>query len=316
MSECAKTAILFSGQGSQVPGMAVWVTDKYPQLSYVWDTAKEVLSFDLYEMCKSGTAEELAVTKVAQPAIMAASILSCEALKLEGKEFSAVAGHSLGEYAAMVECGVLSLEDGFKVIKARSEAMQSCVEASQGNAGVMYAILNKSNEEIEKVCEETEGYVVPVNYNSLAQTVIAGEDDACTKAAETLAGMGARTVKLGVAAAFHSKLMQKAADDFTASLNALIEGGVKFNAPSIKMMSNITGKELDGIDNIVEKLAAHIVSPVRFTDELLALESMGYDTYIECGPGKVLTGCLRKTLKGVAFGSTDDLGSFEKAITL
>jgi len=316
MSNCSKTVFLFSGQGCQCPGMGVWITEKYPQLKYVWDIAESVLGFDLYEKCKSAGAEELAVTAVAQPAIMAVSILACEALKLEGAEFSAAAGHSLGEYAAMVECGMLSLEDGFRVIKARSEAMQSCVEKSGGNAGVMYAIIGKSTEEIEKVCAETEGYVLAVNYNSAVQTVIAGEDNACTAAAAKLAESGAKAVKLGVAAAFHSKLMQPAADEFRSELERLIADGVKFNEPKIRMMSNITGKELTDIDNMPERLASHIVSPVRFTDELYALERDGYDTYIECGPGKVLTGLVRKTLKGVSFGSTDDEGNFVKSAAL
>lgn len=316
MSDKAKTAILFSGQGCQCPGMGVEITEKYPSLNYIWDTASEILGFDLYEKCRSAGEDELAVTAVAQPAIMAVSLITCEALKLEGVEFSAAAGHSLGEYAAMTECGILSLSDGFKVIKARSEAMQRCVEASGGNAGVMYAIVGKTAEEIESVCAVSDGYVRAVNYNSAVQTVIAGEEAACSAAAEKLAAEGAKAIKLGVAAAFHSELMRSAADEFKSALEKMTADGLSFNVPKVKMLSNITGKTIEDTENMPERLAAHIVSPVRFTDELYALESMGYDTFIECGPGKVLTGLVRKTLKGVKFASTDSADALAKAAAL
>lgn len=302
----AKTAFLFSGQGSQYAGMGVSLVEKYPQLKEIFDEASEILGFDLFDKCANASDEELAQTVISQPAIMAVSLCACEALKIEGISAEAAAGHSLGEYAAMVYSGMVSRADGFKLIKARSEAMQ---KAAQNSKGAMYAIIGKSNEEIEKVCEETEGYVLPVNYNSSVQTVIAGEEEAAKAAADKLAQMGAKAIKLNVTAAFHSKLMQGAADEFKPFAEQ-----ITFSMPKITMMSNITGKALENADNMADRLAQHIVSPVRFTDELAELSAMGFDTFIECGPNKVLTGLVKKTLKGVTAANVQDADSIAKVI--
>lgn len=301
-----KTVFLFSGQGSQYAGMGVSLVEKYPELKAIFDEAADILGFDLYGKCAEASDEELAKTVISQPAIMAVSLCAAEALRINGITATAAAGHSLGEYAAMVYTGMVSRADGFKLIKARSEAMQ---KAAETNKGAMYAIIGKSVEEIEKVCEETEGYVLPVNYNSSVQTVIAGEENAAKAAADTLAAAGARAIKLNVASAFHSKLMQSAADEFKPAAEK-----ITFSEPKIKMFSNITGKELDSIENMPERLAKHIVSPVRFTDELAALNALGYDTFIECGPNKVLSGLVKKTLKGVNIANVQDADSLAKAI--
>ena len=301
-----KTVFLFSGQGSQYAGMGVSLVEKYPELKAIFDEAADILGFDLYGKCAEASDEELAKTVISQPAIMAVSLCAAEALRTNGITATAAAGHSLGEYAAMVYTGMISRADGFKLIKARSEAMQ---KAAETNKGAMYAIIGKSVEEIEKVCEETEGYVLPVNYNSSVQTVIAGEENAAKAAADTLAAAGARAIKLNVASAFHSKLMQSAADEFKPAAEK-----ITFAEPKIKMFSNITGKELDSIENMPERLAKHIVSPVRFTDELAALNALGYDTYIECGPNKVLSGLVKKTLKGVNIANVQDADSLAKTI--
>lgn len=301
-----KTVFLFSGQGSQYAGMGVSLVEKYPQLMEIFNEASEILGFDLFEKCKNGTDEELAQTAVSQPAIMAVSLCACEALKLNGITASAAVGHSLGEYAAMVYTGMVSRKDGFRLIKARSLAMQ---KAAENSSGAMFAIIGKSTDEIERVCEETEGYVVPVNYNSSVQTVIAGEEAAAKAAADTLAAAGARAIRLNVSAAFHSKLMQSAAEEFMPEAEK-----ISFNKPEITMLSNITGKVIADAENMPERLAAHIVSPVRFTDELAALSEMGYDTFIECGPNKVLTGLVKKTLKGVSAMNVQDADSLAKVI--
>ncbi|MGN0642684.1 MAG: ACP S-malonyltransferase [Huintestinicola sp.] len=306
MADKAKTVFLFSGQGSQYAGMGVELVEKYPELKEIFDEASEVLGFDLYDKCANGTDAELAQTVVSQPAIMAVSLAALEAVKKNGIEASAVAGHSLGEYAAMVAAGMISRNDGFKIIKERSEAMQ---RAAEGSSGAMCAIVGKSAAEIEEVCAGIDGYVVPVNYNSSVQTVIAGETAAVDAAAAKFAEMGARAVKLNVVAAFHSKLMQPAADEFYEKIK-----GVTFESPKLTMMSNITGKALDSVDGMAERLAKHIVSPVRFTDELANLEAMGYDTFIELGPNKVLTGLVKKTLKGVTAVNVENAKTLEKAL--
>lgn len=280
--------------------------EKYPQID-VYERAGEILGFDLAKKINESEEEELAKTVYSQPAIMATSLVALEAMKINGVDFSAVAGHSLGEYAAMVASGILSFEDGFKVIKARAAAMQ---KAAEQNSGAMYAIIGKSAEEIEQVCSEIDGYVVPVNYNSAAQTVIAGETDAAERAAAKFSEMGAKAVKLGVSSAFHSKLMQPAADEFAPAIS-----GITFNKPNVEFYSNLTGGLQTDFENMPEKLARHIVSPVRFTSELAALQAAGYENFIELGPNKVLTGLVKKTLKGVNAANVENVKTLEKALS-
>ena len=302
----AKNLFLFSGQGSQYVGMAKELYDSFEGAKAVFDKACEVLGYDIAEIAFNGPEEELNKTLNSQPAIMACSLAAFEAAKAKGITFDGVAGHSLGEYAAMVAAGVVTIEDGFKLIKARAAAMQKAAEA---NSGAMYAIIGLDAAEVEKVCEETEGYVVPVNYNSTVQTVIAGETDACERAAAVFTEMKKRAIKLGVSSAFHSRLMQSAADEFIVAAK-----GVTFNEPKVEFYSNVLGTKLTDFSDMPTLLAKHIVSPVKFTSELAETEKAGYENYIELGPNKVLTGLVKKTLKGKTALNIENTETLDKAI--
>ncbi len=293
-------AFLFAGQGSQYVGMGKALLEANPEFSYLYDTASEVLGKDMKDICFNSELEELSKTVNSQPAIMLTSLLCFEVAKKNGITFDGVAGHSLGEYASMVASGMLSLEDGFKVIKARAEAMD------KAKGGLMYAILKASVEDITKVCQDTDGYVVPVNYNSPVQTVIAGENDAVLKAVDTLTSMKARCVKLNVSSAFHSDIMKPCAEEFYNSIK-----DVEFKNPTIKFYSNVLGKELTDFSDMPSLLKQHMISAVHFTDELNCMANNGFDTFIELGPNKVLTGLVKKTLKGATALNIEDLATLE-----
>ena len=298
------TISLFSGQGSQYTGMGMDILSPDSSLGFIYECASDILGFDLKKIISESDAETLSRTIYAQPAIMATSLICLEAAKKRGFEYGGVAGHSLGEYAAMVAADMLSLEDGFRVIKARAAAMD---KAAQNSEGAMCAILKLSAEEVEKLCEETEGYVVPANYNSTIQTVIAGEKAAVAAAAEAAAAKRARAVPLAVASAFHTKIMQGAADEFLETVK-----GITFNAPKVKFYSNVLGAELTDFSDMPSLLAKHIVSPVRFTAELAAMQADGFDNFVEFGPKNVLTGLVKKTLKDVTAKNCENCATLDE----
>lgn len=299
----SKNVFLFSGQGSQYVGMAKELFDNCDGAKKVFETASAVLGYDLADVVFNGPDEKLNKTIYSQPAIMACSLAAFEAVKEKGVEFDGVAGHSLGEYAAMVASGVVSVEDGFKLIKARAEAMQECAEK---NAGSMCAILKLTAAEVEEVCDQIDGYVVPVNYNSPAQTVIAGEVEAVEKAIEIFTSKKARCMKLNVASAFHSKLMQEASEKLFE-----VAKTVKFNQAKVEFYSNVLGKKLEDFSDMPSLLASHVVSPVKFTSELEEMDKAGYDVFIELGPKTVLSGLVKKTLNGKTVLNVENMANLD-----
>lgn len=300
------TAFLFSGQGSQYPGMGAELAEKYGAAKEILECGSDILGCDLLKKLTDSTAEELAQTRLSQPAIFTTSLIALCAVRENGIDNAAVAGHSLGEYAAMYASGMLSMEDAFKAIKLRSEAMAKAAEVSHG---AMAAILNADNAVIDEVCGSVDGFVAPANYNSPVQTVIAGEEAAVDAAVAKFTELGKRSVKLAVSAAFHTKLMQSAADEFKAAVS-----GFTFSAPNCDFYANLYGKRLDDFSDMPSYLAAHICSPVKFVNELNAMNEAGIEAFVELGPNKVLTGLVKKTLKGVVNVNVENVETLEKAL--
>ena len=293
------TISLFSGQGSQYPGMGRDVAESDSAIMKIFETGSEILGRDLKAICFDSEAEELSRTINAQPAIMAVSLACLASAVSKGYTYDGVAGHSLGEYAAMQASGMITLEDAFRLIKARAEAMN---EAAESQKGAMAAVMKIAPEKVEEVCNNAKDYAAAVNYNSPVQTVIAGTPEGIAEVSGIFAEMKARVVPLRVAGAFHSKLMQTAAD--------------KFKAPQVKYYSNVTGGELTDFSDMPSLLAKHIVSPVRFTSELAAMQTAGADKFVEFGPGKTLTGLVKKTLSGVKAANAESLETIEAALAL
>lgn len=297
------TISLFSGQGSQVAGMGKDIAEAFPKTAELYDTASAVLGRDMKSICFDSTDEELSRTINAQPAIMLTSLVGINAAVEKGFKFNGVAGHSLGEYAALVISGMVSVEDGFRLIKARAEAME---QATQEQKGAMAAVMKIAPEKVEEVCSQAKNYVTAVNYNSPQQTVIAGTPEGIAEVSEKFAEIKARVIPLNVAGAFHSELMKSAAEKFYETAKTII-----FKSPDVKYYSNVTGGELTDFSDMAGLLAKHIVSPVRFTSELAAMQKDGADKFVEFGAGKTLTGLVKKTLKGVTALSIENLESLE-----
>jgi len=297
------TISLFSGQGSQFPGMGKELLEAFPELDEIYAAGSDILGKDLKAICFDSSDEELARTVNAQPAIMANSIAALRAAQAKGFTFDGVAGHSLGEYAAMYASGMVTLEDAFRLIKARAEAME---EATKQSVGAMAAIMKIAPEKVEEVCNAAANYVTAVNYNSPVQTVIAGTPEGIAEVSEVFKELKARVVPLNVAGAFHSKLMQPAADKFYETAKT-----ITFSAPGVKYYSNVTGGALTDFSDMPSLLAKHIVSPVRFTSELAAMQADGADRFVEFGPGKTLTGLVKKTLSDVTLINIDSAEALE-----
>lgn len=308
----SKTAYLFSGQGSQYVGMGVELAKKCRDSKRIYECAADITGVNIKKICEEATIGELSQTSVSQPAIFTTSLLALEVMNDNLITYDAVAGHSLGEYAAMVAANIVSMEDGYKLITKRANAMQDC---ALKNPGSMYAILGATKEEIVEICQTVEGYVVPVNYNSPAQTVIAGEEQAVDEAVTLFSEMGKKCMKLAVSAAFHSALMSDAAVKFKADIAKL---KIEFSPQSVDFYSNKTGALLQEVSTpntfMPEYLASHIVSPVHFVAELTAMQNAGITRFIELGPNKVLTGLVKKTLKGCEAMNVENEKSLDKVL--
>ena len=283
-----KKAYIFPGQGSQFPGMARQLYETNSTAREMLEKANEILGFRITDIMFEGTAEDLKQTKVTQPAIFLHSVVLAKCLPDFEPEM--VAGHSLGEFSALVAAGAMDFEEGLKLVSIRAQAMQKACET---NPGGMAAVLMLDAETIERICEETEGIVVAANYNCDGQIVISGEKAAVDAACIRLKEAGARrALPLPVGGAFHSPLMEPA----RAELAEGIEKAV-FKTPICPVYQNVTAKPSTDPEEIKANLLSQLTSPVRWTQSVQNMIADGADTFIELGPGKVLQGLVAKIAK-------------------
>ena len=279
-------AYIFPGQGSQFTGMCQDLFLKYDTIKPLFTKAEEILEFDISKIMFKGSKEELTQTKVTQPAIF---IHSMAILKILGESFKPdlVAGHSLGEFSALVASGVINYEDGLKLVSIRAKAMQKSCEKTNGT---MAAILALDNNIIEQTCKEIEGVVVAANYNCPGQVVISGELNAVKLACEKLSNAGARrALLLPVGGAFHSELMIDAKKELSLAIEK-----ASFNKPICPIYQNVNAKAETSVEKIKVNLISQLTSPVKWNQSIDHMIKNGTTQFIEIGPGKVLQGLVKK----------------------
>lgn len=279
-------AYVFPGQGSQFVGMGKDLYDSSPLAKELFERANEILGFNITDIMFSGTDEELKQTKVTQPAIFLHSVILAKTL---GDSFKpqAVAGHSLGEFSALVANGTLDFEDGLRLVSQRALAMQKACEAVPST---MAAILGMDDELVEKICSEIDGVVVPANYNCPGQLVISGSIEAVNVACEKLKEAGAkRALVLPVGGAFHSPLMKPAEDELAKAIQA-----TTFNNPTCPVYQNVNALPITNPAEIQHNLIAQLTAPVKWTQIMTNMLADGVNSVTEVGPGKVLQGLFKK----------------------
>ncbi len=284
-----KIAFIFPGQGSQYPGMMRDICDRYKVSERILDIASSVLGRSIKELAFDGTEEELLLTHNTQPCVLAADLAVAEALKANGVFPQGVAGFSLGEYAALVEAKVISLEDAFRIIQVRADAMQEAVPLGEGK---MAAFIGAASDVVVEICNKVkDDYVIVSNYNSPSQTVVSGTASGVDKAVSIAEEVGIKSITLSVSAPFHCELMRPAAERVKECLI-----GKKFNKPVIPAYMNISGLVLEEEDNLPQILYQQAMSPVFWTQTMHNMYNDGFDVFVECGPGKTLSGLAKKTL--------------------
>lgn len=309
MYQMAMIAFIFPGQGSQQPGMGKDLAEKFPAARQVFEEADDVLRFSLSELCFNGPAEQLQLTENTQPAILTVSIAALRAMQSEGfprPDF--VAGHSLGEYSALVAGGALTLRDAIKTVRARGRYMQEAVPIG---AGAMAAILGADLETVDAGCQQaSEGEICSAaNINSPNQVVIAGAASAIDRAIVILKERGVkRAMKLNVSAPFHCALMKPAQDRLAADLDT-----IQFSDSEMPVVTNVDAGPVTIADRLRDGLIRQVSQPVRWLESVEFLINQGVKTFIEIGPGKVLSGLVRQIDRSVQCVNVEDDASLRAA---
>ena len=301
-------AFVFPGQGSQAVGMLDDVAAEHSILGRRLDQASEILGIDLASIVKDGPAEELNRTEITQPALLTVSVALYEAFKEKGgQEPQMLAGHSLGEYTALTISGVFQFEDAVRLVRERGRLMQGAVPPDVGS---MAAVLGLDDDEIGSICESIDGIVSPANFNSPGQVVISGEKVAVESASQACADAGARrVVPIDISVPSHCVLMESAGEELAHVLNE-----IPMQEPSIPVYQNVNAETTTDVDVIRSNLVAQVSSSVLWTSCVQAMIRDGATKFIECGPGKVLAGLMRRIDRSVPAASIGDLDGFEKAL--
>ena len=303
-------AFVFPGQGSQQIGMLAELAEAHSVITETFAEASQVLGYDLWELTQQGPAEELNKTEKTQPALLTAGVALWRLWQQQGGATPALmAGHSLGEYTALVCAGAIEFADGVKLVQARGQFMQQAVPAG---TGAMAAILGLADDAVQAACEEAAqgGVVAPVNYNCPGQIVVAGEKEAVERAIEACKAAGAkRAVPLPVSVPSHCELMKPAAEQMKAELDA-----IAVSEPQIPVVQNVSASVPASADELKENLLAQLYSPVLWTSSVQAMVEQGIASTIECGPGKVLSGLNKKIHKPLVVAAINDVAGLEKAL--
>ncbi len=304
-------ALLCTGQGSQYVGMVKDLYEKYPVAQELVKKADEALGFEISKICFEGPADTLKETRYTQPALFLHSAVAFNLVK-EKVDFSVVAGHSVGEYAALYAAGVLTFEDAIKLVALRGQLMFT---AGEDEPGTMMAVIGGADEKVEEVCRElTEqgngNVVVAANYNCPGQLVVSGSAEYLRENKDALKAAGAKIIKeLPVSGAFHSPLMQPAKEKLAEAIN-----NIEFNDAEVPVYSNVYAKPITTAADIKEALIAQLTAPVKWTQSLIEMDKDGINDFIELGPGAVLQGLVKRTLKGKNIAGVDKVEDVEKYI--
>ncbi|HCH1150835.1 TPA: ACP S-malonyltransferase [Vibrio parahaemolyticus] len=305
----SKFAIVFPGQGSQAVGMLADLGEQYDVVKQTFAEASDALGYDLWALVQNGPAEDLNQTFRTQPALLASSVAIWRVWQELGLEQPAnLAGHSLGEYSALVCAGVIDFKEAIKLVELRGKLMQEAVPAG---TGAMYAIIGLDDDAIAKACEEAaQGDVVsPVNFNSPGQVVIAGSKDAVERAGALCKEAGAkRALPLPVSAPSHCALMKPAADKLAVALES-----IEFNTPQLPVINNVDVAAETDPAKIKDALVRQLYSPVRWTESVQLMSEQGVENLLELGPGKVLTGLTKRIVKTLSAAAVNDVASLEAA---